>query len=182
MKTLKWYAFTLCIGLLIYGCASFPKADSGNNTLVVGTIVQEGTGYQYYGSVSINGTNKGNIDITLQELVSEKIYTMRTRNDGFFYSVNIPEGTYKLTRVYLRNDAGSSWASISWTPGGARTFEILDGKVNNLGAMRWKCEQNVTNSLSYNIEYGQVRNFFQDKYKSSNWNEKEWINTSIKRE
>jgi hypothetical protein len=168
---------------LIFSCASFPKADNEHQTLVIGTIIQEGKGYQMYGSTSVNGTNKSGIEFTIQELNGEKTYTLRTRSDGIFYSINIPEGEYKITRLFLRNEAGSAWASIEWTPLAAREIRIgiVNSKVNNLGSISWECENNVRNQISYNREYGQVRDLFQEKNKSSNWNEKEWTNINVYR-
>jgi len=183
MRTIKMSLIVICISFLVINCASFPKADSEHNTMVIGVIIQEGKGYKIYGTTSVNGTNKFGIEITLMELVDGKTYTMRTRNDGLFYSVNIPEGVYKILKVYLKKESGSSWASITWsTPDDVEhRIEIISGKVNNIGTIKWDCEKEVKNIINYNREYGQAKDIFQEKYKSSNWNEKEWIDINIKK-
>ena len=145
-------------------------------------IIQQGTGYQYGGTATVNGTNKKGIELTIAELNSEKTYTMRTGVDGFYYSINIPEGEYKITRLFLRNENHTGWASIAWTPRNHidHKVEIISGRVNNFGTINWECESGVKNRIQYNREYGQVRDSFRDKHKSSNWNEKEWIITGIR--
>jgi len=184
MKTLKMCVIVICSTFLVFGCASFPEPNKENQTLVIGKIIQHGTGYRFYGSVSVNGTNKFGIQITLQELISGQAYTMRTRSDGMFFSVNIPEGEYKITRIYLRKKSGSAWASMTWVPRDSDEYrlEIVNGKVNNFGSTSWECESGVKNSMFYNREYEQVRDSFQENNRSSNWNEREWVNINIKRE
>jgi hypothetical protein len=181
MKILKWCIFTVLIGIIVFGCASFPQANSENQTLVIGMIIQQGTGYKTYGLATVNGTNKKGINLKIQELNGEKTYTIRTQKGGIFYSINIPEGVYKITQVYFKKDEGGSWASITWNSPKDSEFkiEIIKDKVNNLGTINWECESGVKNKLLFNREYEQVRDLFLETYKSSNWNEKEWINSKI---
>jgi len=180
MKTVNVCLFIFCFGLF-FGCASFPNADKEHNTMVIGAINQQAQGYNYYGSATINGINTSGIEISIKNLKDENIYTMRTISGGQFYSINIPEGEYKISKLYIKKEFGSSWASISWTPpsDAEQKFEIINGKVNNLGTISWECEKDVKNRILYNREYGQVRDAFQEKNKSSNWNEKEWVDIKI---
>jgi hypothetical protein len=184
MKIVKICFLIVNFSFLFIGCASFPKADNKHDTMVIGAIIQQGKGYDnYYGLVSVNGTKKIGIEISLQGS-DKKVYKMKTRTDGLFYSVNIPEGVYKLKKLYLKNESGSAWVSISWiTPDDTEhKVKIISGKVNNLGTINWECEKDVKNRIFYNREYVQVRDVFQEIYKSSNWNEKEWIDTKIIKE
>ena len=184
MKIVRVSFIVVCSILLAFGCASFPEPTESSQTLVIGEIVQQGKGYRFYGSASVNGTNRSGIEITIQDLNSEKPYTIRSRPTGLFYSINIPEGTYKVTRVFLRKESGGGWASITWNaPKDAdRSFEIVNGKVNNFGLINWECESGEKNFLYYNKEYGQAKDTFMENYKSSKWNEREWINISVKRD
>jgi hypothetical protein len=182
MKAIK-RIILVSMGFFIFGCASFPKADNEHQTLLIGSVIQQGKGYQYYSTVSVNGTNRMGIEVTLQELNGEKTYILRTNSNGLFYSVNIPEGSYKITRLYLRKESGSAWASIGWSISSTmRIVEIVRGKVNNLGTLRWNCENDVSNAVTFNTGYSEVRDIFQEKNKSSNWNEKEWANVNVARE
>jgi len=144
--------------------------------MVIGAIIQHGKGYKFASTASVNGINKTGIEITLQGL-DDKFYTMKTKSDGLYYSTNIPEGVYKIIKFYLKNTSGGSWASITYTISADTELkvEITAGKVNNLGTINWECEKNVKNTISFNREYEQVKEIFQENNKSSNWNEKEWI-------
>jgi hypothetical protein len=170
--------FIIYISFLVFSFASIPATANVNQTLVVGIIIQHGTGYKYYGGVSVNGTNKNGIEITMQEIKNGNTYTMKTQNDGSFFSFNIPEGTYKVTKIYLENRSGSCWASMTWTPLGNNTFNIINGKINNFGTIYWDCNRNIRNYVSCNQDYGQVRDLFNGKY-LANWNLREWININI---
>lgn len=61
---------------LVFGRANIPEPSETTNTLVIGAITQQGKGYQTYGSVSVNGTNKQGIEMTIQEIDSENTYTL----------------------------------------------------------------------------------------------------------
>jgi hypothetical protein len=183
MKKMK-VGVMACSVFLIFGCVTFPAADNEHQTLIIGEIIQQGTGYQIYGSASVNGTNKSGIEITIRNITDGKRYTMRTGSGGIFYSVNIPEGTYGIERIHLRKESGSAWASITWQKSDDNVednmFEIINDIVNNLGTINWECESGIKNHINFNREYGRVRDDFQEKNKASNWLEKEWINTNIK--
>ena len=103
MFKLKLSILVLIYSIILFGCVSFPEANEKNQTLIVGVITQHGKGYQTYGSVSVNGTNKKGIKFTIQEVTEKKTYTMRTGYDGFLYSLRIPAGKYKITKVFLKS-------------------------------------------------------------------------------
>ena len=110
---------------------------------------------------------------------------MESKSEGLFYSANIPQGIYGIIKLYTKKESGSSWASLTLTASNmAYKIEIVNGKVNNLGIITWDFVGNAGGergygTLDYNRDYIQVRNLFQEKNSSSNWNQKEWINNGI---
>ena len=167
----------LIIGFLVVGCVSVPNANGKRQTLLIGQIVMDSRGWST-AYASINGNFTTGIEITIQNIESGKKYTTRSQLEGIFLSAKIPKGTYRITKLYLKKEFGNSWRSVWWEPRG-REFEIIEGYVNNMGILDWYCENNSPGKLTANKEYEQVRNAFQEKVESSNWNEKEWINVPI---
>ena len=152
------------ISALVYSCVSLPEASNGNQTLVVGIII-----------VRHNKTTKKiGTTLYLQELNGKKMYTIRSGSDGLFYSTKIPHGGYKLTKVVWKI-GNTTWTTTS---GSIYRIEIENGKVNNLGVIN-NTGNNKSATYTWNSGYGQVRDIFQQKYGSSNWFEKEWINNGI---
>ncbi|MCL2210003.1 MAG: hypothetical protein FWC19_07800 [Treponema sp.] len=167
-------------GLLFFNCVSYLSAANYNPTVVVGTIVNNSTGYPFCncGNMSVNGINKHGIKITIQEKSSKKIFTLVSESDGLFFSVNIPKGIYTLDKIYLKKTYNTCWYEVSWSCG-ICAFEVLDGKVNNLGTIKWNCEHKKRSHISYNMGYEEAMNIFMTRY-SSICREREWINTNIK--
>ena len=183
MKTIKISFFIIYLSFLFLSCASFPKADNKHDTMLIGVIIQQGKNFKIYGSGSVNGTNKVGIEFSLRSLTSGKIYTMKTWTEGIFHSEKIPEGIYKINRIYFRKGVG-----ISWIPkDNEYKIEIISGKVNNLGIIKWESEVNeknlyVKNTIYFNRDYEQAKDIFKEQNKSSDWNEKDWIDTKIIKE
>ena len=166
---------------LAFGRANIPEPSDDQQTLVIGMMTHQGKGHQT--QVSLNGTNNYGIELTIQELTGGQTYTMRTNTDGSFFSVNVPEGTYKITRLFLKKEIGRQWASITWTtPSNVEhKFEIINGKVNNFGIISWETIQGERNYIYYNREYERVRDSFQANNNASKWNERDWLMTNITR-
>jgi len=174
----------LFICLLVVGCLSLPEPDSKKQTLVVGMINLQVKGVTGSVSNTINGTNKMGIEISLQELTGYKIYTMLSGTEGLFYSTNIPQGTYGIIQLYLKVESSSGGASLTTSYAiTTHRIEIVNGKVNNLGIITLDFVSDGgsggKSTLNYNRDYEQVRTLFRQKYSSSNWNQKEWINNGI---
>jgi len=177
MKKAKLVMIFFIIGSVFLSCASFPDANEKNRTLIIGQIVLEAKGWPT-DNISINGIYKTGIQITIQDNASGKTYSIKSQNDGMFYSVNVPNGNYKITRIYFKKTSGRSWRDV-WIEPGRSQFVIKEGYVNNLGLFNWLSEPSKSLLLN-NKEYEQVKNLFQEEYVSSNWNEKDWIETNIK--
>ena len=162
----KYLFLYLLICLLVISCVSLPEPDNANQTVVVGMINMQHS----------SDTYKAGIEIYLQEFTGSKIYILRSGSGGLFYSVKIPQGTYKLTKIFCRN-------SLIITLNTPPRIEIVYGKVNNFGTIN-----SISDKKKYRLHqifwdngYDQTRNFFRETYNSSNWNEKEWINIGFQR-
>jgi len=166
---------------IFLSCITLPEADENNQTLVIGTITHQGEGFPTVVNVSLNGTNKKGIIITLREVSSGRIYNMKTNSAGLFYSVNIPAGQYRITNLYLKKERGRASTSIGWAPPAnvEHRLTIQNGRVNNLGSISWECISGERNRINYNREYQQARDLFREENSSSNWNEKEWVNINV---
>ena len=152
--------------------------------LVLGMIIMEGKGFRHLSSaLSVNGTTREGIEVTIQEIHTGGFHTMISNTEGVFSSVNVPEGEYRLARVFLKLKSGRSWISIAWNPPPDRViyrFEVADGKVNNFGEIYWECESGEKNTLNVNQDYEKVRNWFNDKNNSSKWNQREWVPIGVR--
>ena len=168
-----WFSLMAATEVLFSGCTSLPEADNENQTLVIGIVNIQ---HRYFPSSS-SVEKKTRVTITLQELSGKKIYSITSRSDGLFYSTKIPQGSYKLTKtVYIM---GRTTRKI--IPRGIHSIEILKGTINNLGTISFKPIDKKTGSISWNSGYDEAKNLFQLKYNFSNWLEKEWVETVIKR-
>ena len=90
----------LLICLLVVGCATMassknlPEPDNENQTLVVGSTTYE------------NG-----LLVYLKKISSGKTYIMQSV-DGFFYSVQIPPGSYNLSKISERRNNLYTFSNI----------------------------------------------------------------------
>jgi len=162
-KSIHFYT-CLFVCLLVISCVSLPEPDSKNQTLVVGIAnIQD----NYHPSDS---SSRAGIEITLNKFSGTGGYTLVTNADGIFYSAKIPGGIYKLSEV--KYPSGNVIFILDSPP----KIEIENGKVNNLGTFTLIGTSGVGGPLNWSSGYEQVRFLFGQKYSSSNWNQKEWIN------
>jgi hypothetical protein len=159
----------------VISCVSLPEPDSNNQTLVVGIIRIQGP---IAGGSSQTSTYKNGVQIILQEFNGYKTYGLISGPNGLFYTTRIPQGVYKLIKVIYPMQSGGT-GTVDHTSNPER-IEIVNGKVNNFGTISGALSGGYM-SYEYNREYEQVRTLFRQKYSSSNWNQKEWINIGINR-
>lgn len=180
ISKIKIVGLFFLVSCFLISCSSLPDASEENQTLVVGQIILEAKGFLTYGSVSVNGINRNGIEITIQEVSTGKEYKMKSFIRGIFHSVKIPEGSYRITSYYFKKSVGNSWADVRQNNPGYK-FEIVNGKVNNMGLIQWNSERGKQTVSLYNSQYDQVRSEFQKEFEKSNWNEREWINIDLLR-
>jgi len=182
MKILKLFVSIICISFILSGCASIPEPSDEYQTLVVGIVTYQGKNYpsNYSG---LNGNKAMGLEITIMEINNGKSYTMQTQANGFFFSYDIPEGIYRITRCYVKGPKGAfTWFTPVFSMD--NRLEIVDGKVNNLGVRRWESDfvgenRNTSNEITFHREHERVRDLFQRKNKSSGWNQREWVDLGL---
>jgi hypothetical protein len=129
--------------------------------------------------VSIQSATSPGIEIELSKVNGIGMYTLLAGADGMFYSVRVPAGVYKITKlVYTGRNGSSGWSITLRNP---PRIEIEHGKVNNLGLLNFPDATSTTVYAEWNKNYEQVGTQFRQKYSSSNWNNKEWINIGFDR-
>ena len=177
MRKLKLGFILVAVGLFFVSCTSFPTPDENAQTLVVGQIVSEASGFFNYGSATVNGINKDGIEIIIKNAESGKTYVMTSQKDGMFYSTDIPKGYYILTKLYYKKTTLFRWADL-WFES-LDEFEIVEGVVNNFGILDWTSVRAARFTLTANKEYEQVRARFEGRSQASNWNLREWKNVRL---
>ena len=174
----------LIISALVYSCVSLPEPSEEKNTLVVGIIAIKGQ--KYPGDWQMNGTHKSNIRITLQNLSNYNVYEIKSKYNGLYFLYDVPEGEYRISYLFYKNSRGATnFFNPSYN--NENKFIVKNGMVNNFGIQNWESkflnQKSRTywsdNKLVINREYMPVKELFQKRYSSSNWNEKEWINNGI---
>ena len=169
----------LIIGILlifcffVFSCTSVPNANARKKTLVIGQIILEVKELRA-SSPSLVGTHKQGIEIIIENIESGKSYSLKSQKNGLFYSTGLKAGNYKISRVIFKKSSGPTSTGIGWSP--QRDFIVEEGYVNNMGVLEW-ISSNRTATFSGNQKFIEVREYFQNNFSSSNWNEYEWLNT-----
>ena len=176
---IKDYFTIFFISILLIGCTSIPEANSDIQTLIIGELQLEASGYST-ANVPINGISTVGIDMKIQNTSTGKDYFLRSTTGGVFFSVNVPPGIYRITRLYYKREAGNAWREVWWDrPLGTSSFEVEFGKTNNMGQLHWVSVSGISSTLQHNEGYEQVSNNFIQNNPKSNWLEKEWVSTNI---
>jgi len=166
------------LGISLVSCVSVPDADGNNQTLVIGEFSVQGTGYGGNYS-SWNGKVTNGITITIQNTSTSETHKMSSGIDGLFFSVKIPSGSYRITRLVSPNPGGQNMVSEQINPT-SRIFTVKCRIVNNLGKINEIKTASNSNSGNYAIRieldqgYEEVRNDFQRRNSGSNWHQKQW--------
>ena len=172
----KHFGFYLVIiSFLIVGCASIPEPNNNKQTLIIGEINFEGKNYPE-NFRSLNGNHKMGVEITMENISTNRTYTITSERGGTFYSVKIPEGRYRITSFYYKSPTGQ-WQRYSY-PSAIEEFNIMYGMVNNFGKLDWIHEriETVYNGRTlHDQEYDRVKNDFFGNNPKSIWNEKQWF-------
>ena len=160
--------FSIVFCVILIGCTSMPEPKNESQSLVVGII-----SIQAIHALS----NLGGVEITFRSIERSMDYVLRTSSDGLFFSNNLPNGSYEITRIRYPNRAGGNRIITINNP---RFLQIDSGKVYNLGHILYIGNNEGTSGrFSWNREYKEVYDLFQEKYHVSEWNRREWINFEL---
>jgi hypothetical protein len=192
----------ICI-LLIGGCATTAKpAKPGkppgarlyfeptneDSSLVIGRITL--TAENFPSKWRIKGDYTNGIVMHLRNFKTNEIINVRSRGaDGFLHLLLDTPGQYEITGFFYKNKEGNTTVTLRYRSSYPHLINIKKGTVNNLGDMHWiekfeetaykaggKSEFKVSEELRFIENYDQVKEWFQKKYLSSAWNNKNWIN------
>ena len=160
----KYLFLYIIICLLVVGCATLKESDSENQTLVVASF-----------------TGEPGLVIYLQEISGKETYLLQFGSGGLFHSLKIPPGSYSVSKYAIKYK-GSGMITFTGTIR-TRRIEIVYGKVNNLGTIDVLHRMNEvaggSDALTLNSRYEYTKSLFSGKYGSSNWNQREWVNTEF---
>lgn len=126
-------------GLILGGCASVPApVAAGSKNVVVAELVLNATNLT---PSTANGLWTDTLSIKLLNWDTKENFTATTvaGQSGLVTFTNLPPGTYSVREmgaslVYMTNTV---FTTTYPKPVGA-LFELVEGKVNNLGRIEWK--------------------------------------------
>jgi hypothetical protein len=180
--------------MFINGCATTSKIKepvSVDSTLIVGRITV--TCNNFPDNWHINGEHKSGIIVHLQNFKTDETTSVRSKGpDGLLCIYDIYD-SYKITSFTFENMAGGWVSTINYNSSYPKVIKIKKGSVNNLGDIYWvetfgpKTEKVYTKTKRYQTgtstqelifkdNYDEVKDWFQNTYPDSNWNNKNWTN------
>ena len=178
MKLSKLLVFG-CVIFLLLGCATFSEPASDSDTLAIGIVIQTGENFGESSGATVSGINKSGIDLTIMNIDTNREYRTRTRTNGLFSVNKLPEGTYRINKLYIKVESGRAMASLSTSPINNYTFTVMNGKVNNLGVINWDSKLAEGTTLKFSHSYDDVKKEFVSQYPSSKWQSREMVNIAI---
>jgi hypothetical protein len=171
MKRIFIFSVKLLLCLFV-GCSAIPTSTEQNSTLLVGEIVFIGSDYISNNGISFSGTITSGIDITLRNTTTNELSRFSSDKNGLFY-MNLKEGKYLIDELYIkREDNRGAWAYLYTNPP-QKILEIEEGKVNNIGTIRWSFVDRKHDVLQTDNSFA-VKMAFSKQFSKSNWNQKEW--------
>ncbi len=167
--------------MVLSQCSSLPDPAEGRSTLVVGAVIMHASGYDTYGSATVNGDHRSGIQITVINEATNEPLTLVSDVNGLFYTTKMPAGSYVVQRLYYRAVSGTWWADTNMSPQGRRRFVVKDGSVNNLGMLTWY--NSTTGGLAFevNSDYPAVHDLVSEKQPKSAWLKMDWTETLMSR-
>jgi hypothetical protein len=171
---------TLVIIVFLLSCATtkfYAEPDEASSTILVGQISLL-TSEIPYGYEAKDTYTKG-IEIHLENMSTGEIKKLYSRGDGYFFMINPEAKSYYLKKLYLHvYETNYRW-KFSCTFGHNVKIYIEDGKVNNLGFVRWHVNYKSQQQDVVNYDYDARKAMFKEKFPESEWNNKEWVNKKM---
>lgn len=169
----------MCGLILLYGCTSVPEPKDGVNTLIIGKIIHTAKGYNNNQGVTLNGTNKSGIKLTISNDSTKEIFELRTGLDGLIFSTSMSPGKYSLRKIEIKVKSNDGWAESYMSLN--NSFTVEQNAVSNLGFISWNCNKNNFDEykILFNKEYESVIKNFKEKNMDSKWWDLKTINVSI---
>lgn len=163
------------------GCKFEPKNQ--NDSLIIGKIDLKMVGFDSSEKLlnqRVNGKHTGAINITFSNENIRKNYYVMTDRQGFFYIYNPQPGTYNITKMQFKVDAGSGWTQITDSSERLLHIKVEPTKVVNLGNMIWIAtsvdSRHFNSRLQLDPNPEQLKELFAQKFPDSLWMERTWVN------
>lgn len=167
------------IGLLSWGCSSMPQApisSGAKNAVVVDVAVK----------ITNASVNIAKVELKLLNFDTKANFTaMGSLKDGLMYVADVPAGTYSIRELKVTGYDGINVVvepklpAQPYKPSGA-LFEVVEGKVNNLGVFAWTFDAKAGTSTYTQADFDKVK----AKAKASTFaaSSLEWVETKFSTE
>jgi hypothetical protein len=138
--------------LLLGACASVaPPADS-NSSIIAGRLIVDMSGVGTANNGADGMLNTGvpaAAALTIRNTASGKTYETRTEiPGGFFLLTNVPPGRYSLVGLWAQVKTLNAYITLRSDFTLSPTFDVLPGRVANLGLTRWRFFFDLTRDAS----------------------------------
>ena len=178
MKKVFLLFTSLMIAFLSISCSSVPKKAAADKPLVIGIVSMyfpEKVSYQGDFDTAVKGAVKNNIEVSVEDVKTKKVYTTKTNSDGFYVFKDLDTtSSYKITKVSFEK-SGSHGTVTRWiTFSRSDPFSPVYNSVLNLGEL--KCvwyESGIDTQFLGNV---MVKNYFTKEAADSEWLTKPLIN------
>jgi hypothetical protein len=178
VRTLLSIICTLVIIVFLGSCATtkfYVEPDEVSKTILVGQI-RLLTSEIPYGYEAKDTYTKG-IEIHLENMSTGEIKKLYSQGkDGYFFMINPDVKSYYINKLYLRvYETNYRW-TFSYDFDHDVTIYIEDGKVNNLGFIKWQIYYSSQRQYVDNFDHDNIKAMFKEKFPESEWNKEEWVN------
>lgn len=176
MKALFGLAMVALTALLVVGCVTAPpNPTSTSDTLFVGQLVFNLTGFKKYGAATVNGSQKNMVEVTLRNVFENTSVTVETHDpNGMFFASGLKPGDYEIVRLYYKASVGSAWTDVILRPGTVLDFRPAPVGVTNVGKITASFDNGVSNSVKSPKGYTAVDAGFAKQFPKSAWNSAKW--------
>lgn len=167
--------------VILSGCATAPaNPTSPTDTLLVGQLIFNLSGFGSYGGATVNGKQTQGVQISLKNVTTGKIFKTETHGpNGLFYLPNLTPADYLIVHLYYKALAGRAWADVNFRPGPPPQFRLAPTGVSDIGTVIANFGDNGQSNVSLQKAYNLVRSDFSQKFPRSKWNTAGWSPVSI---
>jgi hypothetical protein len=153
----------LLVVVALGGCATMVTGPSGgDSSLIAGKLLLEvsGIGTAANGADGMINTNVPYAsEIVIRSEASGRTYELRTDiPSGFFSLANAEPGVYRVVELWAQVKTSNDYVTVTSTFDKSPTFEVMPGRVENLGVIRWSFTYDLTwatstNTFSFNTDF-----------------------------
>lgn len=170
--------FTVAAFALVFttftSCVSIPEPSEKNQTMVYSLVDYYGE-YDYSKSKVLN--IKSGIKMILENINTNRSYTLTSNSKGEFIKTGLPEGYYSIKEISCTVDYLNRKWTMKFTPekksSGSR-FIVKSG-VTNIGEINIKSDlSNNKAFVTWGSDFDDVKFKFSQYHPDSGWNDQDW--------